>query len=90
MFDTAVRSTRGTPVRGCLPFITLWAFLSQVLDIPELLATSPQKRLHIYRTLLKVIAHKAVSVDALSGLSSDIAQVEVNHESVNVAQKFIP
>jgi len=28
--------------------------------IPKLLATSPKKRLQVYRTLLKVIAHKAV------------------------------
>ena len=48
--------------------------------IPKLLAATSQKRYQIYRTLLKVIAHKAVSD----------APVEVNHESVNVARKLIP
>ncbi len=52
--------------------------------IPELLAATSTKRQRIYRTLLKVIAHKPVS-DACGG---KLRPVEVNHEFVNVARKL--
>ncbi|MEH1841545.1 MAG: hypothetical protein V7L20_23045 [Nostoc sp.] len=57
------------------PFVTLWAFLSQVLSTDKTCHNAVSKIIVdwerrnsnanlIYRTLLKVIAHKAVSVDA--------------------------
>jgi len=49
LFDTAVRSTGGTPARGCLPIVTLWAFLSQVLDTDK----------SCHNTVSKVIAYLA-------------------------------
>lgn len=54
--------------------------------IPELKTPNSKKRLKIYRTLLKVIVHKPVSVGA--SLVVDIAQPELSHESVNAAPKF--
>ena len=56
--------------------------------IPKLESNSAQKRWRIFLTLLKVIVHKVVSVDALSGLSSDIALPELSHEPKSVVLKL--